>query len=898
MKIKDRLIVLITIVFMMSSNVFASPVKENEKEHIFDLCSLGIIQGDESGNLNLDKPLTRAEFCAIVVRLQDAQAIIASAPDCGFTDVNDLHWAKKYIDYLTFNGIVNGIGNGLFEPEGYLSWQSASKILVNILGYGNLAISQGGYPTGYAAQAGKIGLLDDVELSDEILTRDQAFMMIYNALDIDHMVKLIGDESTYEIQSGNTFRNMLLSSYESEKRTGVVTATIDTWLEEPIPGMEDTEICIDGNIYKISDTGMKKYIGQEVDFYVTGKNEKSLEIISMESTQNNTVIELSCEKFDVADSDKIYWYENEGDSKRESLKWDINTVVIKNNEPLDIYNADTFNSQKSGEMILIDNDDDKCIDVVIIKEPTNVIVDEVLYESGKIIFKDGYSLFGKNYFEKEPLNDEAYITLSDSDGNAVEFENIKSGDVISGFDNFALHRYELIIGKESVAGKITEVSDDYVCIDDIRYFASEKILASENCVSGKYVRAYINYNDEVVFIEEELSEVNYGYITSVIQKNNFSKPLARVLIPGTLEERVEEEENEAGGESTKINKIFGRNRELLELELSSQIKVDGVKIDDGIENIKNAIEGKVVRFSLNSSNEIHKIDFPKEVDTDSACDGSIKVNGDKTYNSYEMTFGKTVGGAFGVTENTYVICVPKGNAAPSTDDYLVGVEMKNEREYTVKAFDKNENTKTADLIVIQADMNSGSSGIINTSSKIGFVSDISLTLNDDGDEVNKITLLSEGEIITLYVSNLLDNTDEFKKIKKGELIKYSVDLEGRLDAYSSLTQGKKLTKSTQSGIFGGYTDNETVCGYVCDIEYSTVSNNLNRWVHNLYLSDSENGNIIRELSVYKFSGPDIIIYDSKNDCAVFGDIKEINLNSDKVFVSVANSIVKAIVVIR
>lgn len=898
MKIINSLISIITVVFMLSSNIFIVLAEESEKEYIFDLHSLGIIQGDESGNLNLDKPLTRAEFCAIVARLQDVEAIVGSAPDCGFSDVTDSHWAKKHIDYLTSNGTINGVGDGLFDPEGYLTWQSASKILVNILGYGNLAVESGGYPTGYALQADRLGILKGVDLSTDPLPREEAFKMVYNTLDIDLMVRLYSSEVEYEIQRGNTFRNSLISDAEFEKRTGVVTASIDTWTDAPIPNMTDYELCVDGVLYRITNPDLRKYIGQEVDFYVSGNNPNYMTIMTMTPTERNNVVHINVSDLDSVDSAEISWYAGNDSEKNLSMKWDISTVIIKNNEPVEYFGEGSFSLLKSGLLTLIDNDEDRRAEVIIIKEPTDVIIEEVRAQNNKILFKDGNTLYGKSYFETEPSDDEAYITLTDSDGNNIGITELESGDVISGFENSTLHRYELVLGKDDVVGKISEVSDDGIVIDNNFYHASENVLNSDECAAGVYVRAYVNYLNEIIHLTEEISEKNYGYIAVVGQLNQFENPRARVLLPDTLEERIEEEENESGGESTKISKIFGRNKAVSEFEILPGVKIDGQKTNGSFESIKSALEGKVVIYTLNSENKISRIEFPEEVDTGSVRDGSIDVSGDKTYNSYEMTFGKTASGAFGVSEKTHTICVPKDDNSPSVDDYLVGVEMKNGREYTVKAFDKNEDTLTADLIVIQAEMKSGNSGIINSASKVGLVENTSLTLDENGDEVHKITLLSDGEKLVYTVSKYINNAEGFKNIKIGELIRYSTDLEGRLDAYESLTLGEGLSKSTPTGIINGYTENETLCGYLADVSYSEVSNSLNRWVHTLYCSSQPSGKISRELSIYKYSGPDIIIYDSKIETAYFGDIKDINLNSDKLFISITNSSVNTIVVIR
>ncbi len=253
-------VALAAVVFAMTSCIF-SFAAAGASDYIFELTALGIVQGDENGDLKEDSLLTRAEFCAIIMRMRKLENVAQSAPDAGFEDVSADHWAKDYINFLANEGIVCGVGDAAFDPEGTITWEAATKILVNILGYGTLAMSSGGYPSGYVYQAYRIGLLEHVDISKDPLPRREAFRMVFNALDINLMIKVYGIEEKYEIQYGNTLRQTILSYEETQQHRGVVTATIDTWIKSPVPGITDRQIEIDGLIYGISDTSFKAYLG-------------------------------------------------------------------------------------------------------------------------------------------------------------------------------------------------------------------------------------------------------------------------------------------------------------------------------------------------------------------------------------------------------------------------------------------------------------------------------------------------------------------------------------------------------------------------------------------------------------------------------------------------------------
>ncbi|MCQ2406546.1 MAG: S-layer homology domain-containing protein [Oscillospiraceae bacterium] len=78
--------------------------------------------------------LTRAQACAMITRLLGDEALaIPSSTD--FSDVPESHWASGYVAYCSIKGIVNGVGDGKFDPEGELTGFAWAKMLLCALGY-------------------------------------------------------------------------------------------------------------------------------------------------------------------------------------------------------------------------------------------------------------------------------------------------------------------------------------------------------------------------------------------------------------------------------------------------------------------------------------------------------------------------------------------------------------------------------------------------------------------------------------------------------------------------------------------------------------------------------------------------------------------------------------------
>ena len=86
------------------------------------LASRGIIDGMGNGLFEPEKTMTRAQFATIVVR---ALGLNPKA-DRVFTDVTSDKWYAAYIGTASSYGIINGVGGGRFNPEGTITRQEAA----------------------------------------------------------------------------------------------------------------------------------------------------------------------------------------------------------------------------------------------------------------------------------------------------------------------------------------------------------------------------------------------------------------------------------------------------------------------------------------------------------------------------------------------------------------------------------------------------------------------------------------------------------------------------------------------------------------------------------------------------------------------------------------------------
>lgn len=61
----------------------------------------------------------------------DSHVSVSCAQPC-FSDVPDGHWARRYVDHAVINGIMRGVGGGLFLPDGPVDMGTAVTVLARL----------------------------------------------------------------------------------------------------------------------------------------------------------------------------------------------------------------------------------------------------------------------------------------------------------------------------------------------------------------------------------------------------------------------------------------------------------------------------------------------------------------------------------------------------------------------------------------------------------------------------------------------------------------------------------------------------------------------------------------------------------------------------------------------
>ena len=123
---------LFTVDLKVDFSVEFKDVDAKHKAMVRLFSAAGVINGYPSDNtFRGTKTITRAEFCKIVTVLLDLD--IKRATDQGFNDVKS-HWAKDYINICAREGLVQGKGEGRFDPDGQIKRCEVATLINRITG--------------------------------------------------------------------------------------------------------------------------------------------------------------------------------------------------------------------------------------------------------------------------------------------------------------------------------------------------------------------------------------------------------------------------------------------------------------------------------------------------------------------------------------------------------------------------------------------------------------------------------------------------------------------------------------------------------------------------------------------------------------------------------------------
>ena len=148
------------------------------------LSDSNIFTGYPDGSFKPFESMSRAEMAAILGRVISGTAAVTD--DTGFPDVDSTCFASGYIKTLHEKNLINGTDGGLFDPDGFVTYNEFVKSVVMLIeNYYGAGISHD-YPDGYINAAEKYSAFDGAAdfVGSAIIPRGEAAIILSNTLDV------------------------------------------------------------------------------------------------------------------------------------------------------------------------------------------------------------------------------------------------------------------------------------------------------------------------------------------------------------------------------------------------------------------------------------------------------------------------------------------------------------------------------------------------------------------------------------------------------------------------------------------------------------------------------------------------------------------------------------------
>lgn len=758
-----------------------------------ELSALGVISGFDDGTFKPDELVTRAQISKMIVdALAEGKQAEASSNSSKFADVSD-HWATGYINQGVTDGWIAGYSDTEFGPDDNVTYVQAQKMLVAAVGYDIYATAQGGWPAGYKLYASSLDITSGVQgvtSDDQQLTRAQVAQMIDNAMDaplcvIDRWEPNAWGTANNPILDvkdgeGKDYQTLFTEKHDAYKVYGRVTATsktvsgldtdkvmfkvekADNFDDEYVKATDDREP--DEMYY--GDTNAENMLRTYAQALIQKNDDDEYTIISIAAAAANKSISLLAEDVDESksdvDTDKVLYFFPTG-TTRGAIKYQLADTV-------DFYvngvEMGTFDNAALQEFI-IDNDTamvtlqketatgstntSSKYNVVMITTYTTAVVDQVVDKASEtsINFKansdsiktkmtvqkddDTYKYsFKLNGEEIDPTELQEFDVLSISydvaDGSKEAFADSTFYDVTVSRDNTAEGKY---------TGKTSAAPYEYT-IGGQKYKAANGISVTFD-TSTEYT-LYLDSFGRIAYYDEVSDSKKIGVLKSVYRKNN-GDFVAEVITKDAQVVEYTMDEEDALAVATKFGGTASNDS----------------TFDSGLGKTNADLVKQVVEYKTTTSGKLTVKEY---------------LAGKDETSEYKESSSKI--GSVKVSDATTIIDL----TSTKKDDYkaMTKDNLKNGTTYTVYGYNKSTSDSSYRFVLVTA----GIGGIDSTSELAVFV-ESGTDADEDGNDVDTMTVLVGGEKTTLLVDADADDVD-VTDFAEGDALIFSTNTSGEIDS--------------------------------------------------------------------------------------------------------------------
>ncbi len=526
---KKILLILLCMVLVCQPFVISAEENHSDETVSTDLLlakQLGIMSEDFTDSSVITRRDLADTFANILLGESTPDSVMPQQlfSDCEETDYGIYTVARA--------GLMKGVGDGLFAPDGVVTYNQMMKTVVAFLGYDREANANGGYPGGYLMTATRLKLTAKDEGGGEAKVTARKLASV---LKLAQNVKLQYEMDGQLLQSEDNY----LSAYKQiERKRGIITAvhTSDAYSDNIID-YYDIKLNDEKIVLEQQASAAKDLLGYKIDLYTRKGDGTEIVYGVCFETLKNDILTIESRSMLSAEANTLNYYD---DSDKEAhAEFAKDAPVIYNGtvctsydtsvlNPFKKYTGGVINSSASsyldGTVKLIDHNGDEIYDFVIIDAFDSFVVSA--------------NVDGKIYNKYRPEEVFSILDLKDRDveftnilGQAIPVDYPDEGDIISVSRDLAGNVKRLVLTVDTYIGEVSELvyegkNIEKMSFDDAEFSCSRSLSLSTELAKlkpGMKVKVFFNKNSEISDIEVgDFIKTKKGVLTGVEKDKGIS----------------------------------------------------------------------------------------------------------------------------------------------------------------------------------------------------------------------------------------------------------------------------------------------------------------------------------------------------------------------------------------
>ena len=779
MKIINKIVSCILTIMLFAANFTLGVYAETEKTANNDyiqyearvLHDLGIIDT----NMQIEQNMSRAEFAEVFAKFLNVNADTAVTME-DVADVENEYVYAPSIRLMLDRGYMSLDEKKNFFPGSAVTYADTAMALVKALGYEPYVSAKGVNAYGYIDCAMQIDIKLAGKSDKDALTYGDVIHLLFSALEVS-----ILEPKTYsseKIEYTNRTGKTPLSAWRDIYVTqGILYNFENGTASISVSSIGEKCVRIGNEIYSIGEVNAAEFLGYAVKGYYYGGNKTpENELVSVIPLRGkNEITSIDAEDI-VRYKDNVLIVESGNRNK----KYNISPATDI------IYNGEAVNYENRDKALNID-----CGTVLINKvnfEGVNSVVIVTAYENYVVgaIDKDKKIVYDKldNNRNLDLLGDDSSVKLTETNGNIIDFESLKIGDVLTVAASLGSKRIEVIRSNQKISGNISErggdgTNDEYIKIDGTTYYVAK------NYRDSKAERPNLNTPVSVALD-------SWGKVADISAVNVSGYKIGILKSAGVLEDLSPER---------LYMKIFDRDGKIKAYEAIDRVVIDNyrTKTAEEAKNVLESVTGisvyQPIRYLLNSEGLVSNIDTTYYNEAAGESEQSLRYiwrsyNNDYTTRGYGTDIqymhwaNNNFGRKFFAGQGTTLMKLPRQNTAEDKF-FITESEWVSGRYYYVDALAVGRDNFCADVVIQYYDAAEDSTE--GQTIRYGLVTEVVYAMDNDGGTAYRISYIDGygGGTRTRFVDSNCSITDAESikpgdtntyRISEGDFVRFSTDV--------------------------------------------------------------------------------------------------------------------------